>query len=142
MFHVYRVFTYNPAPLGICVFCMHLLRQSCFLEVICMHFYVSPARLNSSGDHLYVFLRGVHSPGRHLCAFSRGARPPEFPWGLFVCIFTWCTFAWAPLDTISMHFYVRPAHLNSPWGPFACILTWCTVTCQTIVCIFTWGPLP
>ena len=67
----FYVFTLAWAPLG----------------AICMHFYVVYTRLGSPGGHLYAFLRGVHSPG--------------LPWGAFVCIFTWCTLAWARLRLTS-----------------------------------------
>ena len=67
-----------------------------------MHFYMVYARLGSPWDHLYTFLHGVHSPG--------------LPWGPFVCIFLWCTRAWAPLEPICMHFYMVYTRLDSPGG--------------------------
>ena len=150
MFHVYRVFTYNPPLLGgICVFCMHFLRQSCFLEVICMHFYVRSHHLNSTGHHSYAFLRGVHSPGRHFYAFLREACSSELPWGPFVCIFM-CQPAnpacqpsqpaqpansasqpsqptqpaSSPTHPASQHLYAFLHGVHSPglpWEPFVCI---------------------
>jgi hypothetical protein len=100
-----------------------------------MHFYMVYTRLGSPGNHLYAFLHGVHSPG--------------LPWGAFVCIFTWCTLAWAPLGAICMHFYVVCTRVESPggylyaflhgvhapelpWEAFVCIFSWCT---------FAWTPL-
>ena len=93
------------------------------LGTICMHFYVVYIRLGSPGSHLYAFLRGVHSSG--------------VPWGILVCIFTWCTCAWTSLGGICMHFDVVYIRLDSPgchlyaclhgvhlpglaWGPCVC----------------------
>ena len=89
-----------------------------------MHFYVVFTHLHFPGVHLYVFLRGVHSFGL-------------LPWGILVCIFTWCTRAWTSLGGICMHFYVVYIRLDSPgchlyaclhgvhspglaWGPCVC----------------------
>ena len=95
--------TLARAPLG--TICMHfyvVYTRLGPLGTICMHFYVVYTCLGSPGDHLYAFLHGVHSPG--------------LPWESFVCIFTWCTLAWAPLGGICMHFYIVYTRLGSPGG--------------------------
>ena len=70
------------------MFCMDFYMELTPLGAICMHFYGGRAPLGSPGGHLYAFLRGVHSPG--------------LPWVPFVCMFTWCTLAWALLGTMCM----------------------------------------
>ena len=100
-FYVVYIRLASPGAPFVCIFiCCTFARAR--LGTICMHFYVVYTRLGSPGNYLYAFLRGVDSPGLR--------------WRPFVCIFAWCTLAWARLGAICMHFYMVYTRLGSPGG--------------------------